>query len=126
MSDINYTFGVLSNAESALRHTTVGANTTQAKLLDPLWHKAKDKGDLAEVLIRFLRCSESWPQYCEDFDKLNTYHIPVALKDPNILFKDLAEWADSCPDASADFKTHQTQPTVDRITNKLFGVLVCK
>lgn len=126
MTGINYTFGVLSNGEDGLRHSTVTPNTKQRKHLEPLWKKAITNGSLAELLIRFLKCSEAWPKYCSAHDKNNTYHIPVDLGDVGISFSDLVDWADSCSHVSEEFRVSKNQTAVDRVTNKLFGVLTIK
>lgn len=126
MTNINYTFGVLSNGEDSPRNSTISPNDEQKKYLHPLWKKSINNGNLAELLIRFLRCSEHWPKYCASYDKNNTYHIPVELEDAGISFKDLVDWADSCSYVSNDFRVGKARTAVDRVANRLFGVLTIK
>lgn len=126
MSKVNYTFGVLSGGKTGIRHSDCAPSETQHKLLMPLWRKANDSGKLAELLIRFLRCSEQWPDYCHEHDSLNTYHIDVDLSDLDISFSDIVAWADECAHLSDKYKVSKNQTAVDRVTNRLFGVLTIK
>lgn len=126
MSKVNYTFGILSNGETGIRYSDSAPSETQKRALEPLWRKANDSGKLAELLIRFLRCSEHWPDYCHEYDKLNTYHIDVELSNLDVKFADIVKWADECPQPSEKYKVSKSQTAVDRATNRLFGVLTAK
>jgi hypothetical protein len=123
VDNINYTYGVLSGSVSGLREATVSANDRQRKYLSPLWALSGNVQDLAEFLIRLLRCSEHWPEYCLKYDKSNTYSVPVDISNIDISFVDLVGWADNCPNLSDKFTTSKLQTAVDRVCNKLFGVL---
>ena len=126
MSTVNYTFGVLSDGLLKPRFSNSLPSSRQSELLKSLWDATDNKGNLAEFLIRFLRCSEHWPKYCQEFDQLNTYHIPVDLPEFVFKFSDLVKWADDCPHLSSDFPVNKNQTAIDRVTNRLFGVLTIK
>lgn len=122
----NKTFGILSGGTCGIRSTNVTPSPTQKKLLEPLWRCEPRRDLLAEFLIRFLRCSERWPEYCEAHDSLNTYHIPTDLDGLSIKFSDIIQWADECQTVSEHYKSYPHQTAIDRISNKLFGVLTVK
>lgn len=126
MNKVNYTFGVLSGGSPKIRYSNCLPSESQAELLAPLWAKVNDKDKLAEFLMRFLRCSENWPNYCSGNDSLNTYHIDIELADLSLKFSDLVEWADNCPYNTETYKVSKYQTAVDRVTNRLFGVLTAK
>lgn len=126
MDKINYTFGILSNGKTGIRYSNSIPSDTQHNALLPLWNKANDSGKLAELLIRFLRCSEHWPSYCQEYDSINTYHIDVELSDLDVRFSDIVAWADECQQPSEKYKVSKSQTAVDRVTNRLFGVLTAK
>lgn len=123
---INYTYGIISDNDRSIRFSDVGATNTQRALLSDLWAKADNKAALAEILIRILKCSEHWPEYCDKYDPMNTYHIPISVPRCSITFSDLVEWADKCPVKSDKYLYEKEQIAVDRICNKLLGVLTVK
>lgn len=126
MSNVNYTFGVLCGGNTGIRYSNCLPTEEQAKLLDPLWSKIGKSDKSAEVLIRLLRCSEHWPKYCSTHDDTNTYHIDADLNEANVKFDALVDWADKCTHLSSEFPVYKTQTAVDRVTNRLFGVLTIK
>ena len=123
---VNYTYGIISDSDLSIRFSDHRPTEKQKKLLGDLWEKVDNKAALAELLIRILKCSSYWAAYCDKYDPMNTYHISVDVPKCPITFADLVEWADDCSVNSADYMYEKEQIALDRVCNKLLGVLTLK
>jgi hypothetical protein len=123
---VNHTYGIISNSDLSLRFSDHSPTERQKKLLGDLWEKVDNKAALAELLIRLLKCSSYWTAYCDKYDPMNTYHIPVGVPKCPITLADLIEWANNCPVKSNEYLYENEQIALDRICNKLLGVLTLK
>lgn len=123
--EVNYTYGILSGGRNGIRTSWSLPSAVQERALAPLWslETESNRGRLAELLIRLLRCSPAWPDYETSKDKLNTYHIDVDLGELTIKYADLIRWADECSLNSEKYKITKEQVSTDRICNRLFGIL---
>jgi hypothetical protein len=140
MSIVNYTYGVLTggivDASSPWYRNSINVSYTcdkQRDVIKSLWGSSRSPEAIAcstDMLLKLLQCSEHYPRYIQDYDKLNTYTTAVGRGElpPEgcLSFDELMRWTNNLDVRSDRFVVNTSQINIVNITNALYSVLTLR